>query len=116
VLTLINGASPDTEPERAKIDDNQLGAFEPITNLKDRRQLNSANVSWNAHQPPQRERFVAEFTADNDGDLFLYVNDVVNIFQLGGGYDRFYRNNSGTAAVWLQQTPLPPKPPEPPAR
>jgi len=116
VLTPINGAAPDTEPERVKVANGQLGTFEPITNLKDERQLKSASVSWNVHQPQWRERFVAEFTADNDGDLFLYINDAVNIFQLGGGYDRFYRNNSGTALVWLQQTPLPPKPPEQAAR
>jgi hypothetical protein len=116
VLRPINGASPDTEPRRATIDDSQLGTFEPLTNLKNEAQLKRANVDWNTYQSPQHERFVAEFVADNDGDLFLYVNDAVNLFRLGGGYDRFYRNNSGTAAVWLQQTPLPAKPPEPPAR
>jgi hypothetical protein len=116
VLMPINGASPDAEPVRASIGNSRLGTYQPITNLQDQDQLKKANVQWNVHQPPQRERFVAEFTADNDGDLFLYVNDAVNLFGLGGGYDLNYQNNSGTAVVWLQQTPLPPKPPEPPAR
>jgi hypothetical protein len=98
----------------AEIDDSGLGRFDPISRLPPQ-QLATAEAQWDKRQP-QRVRFVAEFTADNRGDLFLYLNDAVNVFWVGGGYDLFYRNNRGTAAVWLQQKPLPEKPPEPAAR
>jgi uncharacterized protein (DUF2235 family) len=114
ILTPIGGGLPDAEPVRAQVSDDQLGSFEPISKLKDEKVLEAANRTWDEHQPARRKRFVAEFTADNDGDLFLYVNDAVNVFWVYGGYALFYGNNSGTAKVWLQQKPLPDPPPEPP--
>jgi len=101
---------PDTDNTRVTVDAPGLGPFEPISSLPD--QMKIANEQWNKRRPSLRTRFVAEFTADNDGDLFLYVNDVVHIFWMGGGYDLYYRNNSGTAKVWLQQKALP-DPPKP---
>jgi uncharacterized protein (DUF2235 family) len=108
VLSPIDGALPDKEAENADMDDSALGWFEPISKLPGE-QVANAEAQWNKRQP-QHARFVAEFTADNDGDLFLYLNDAVNVFWLGG-YDLFYRNNRGTAAVWLQRKPLPEGPP-----
>jgi uncharacterized protein (DUF2235 family) len=117
LLMPLDGPSPDkpdTDNTRAAIDASRLGPFDPISTLPD--QMKAANELWDKRRPPLRTRFVAEFTADNDGDLFLYVNDVVHISWVGGGYGLYYRNNSGTAAVWLQQKPLPATPPEPPKR
>jgi uncharacterized protein (DUF2235 family) len=110
VLEPIDGALPDTEAGPADIDDSALGWFEPMSKLRPE-QVAAAQAQWNARKP-QRVRFVAEFTADNSGDLFLYVNDAINIFWLGGGYGLFYQNNTGTADVWLQMKPLPERPPE----
>ena len=106
--------APDTDNTRVAVDSSRLGPFDPISKLPD--QMTLANTQWDKRRPPLRTRFVAEFTADNGGDLYLYVNDVVHIFWVGGGYGLFYGNNSGTAAVWLQQKPLPVTPSEPPKR
>jgi len=108
LLTPLDGLLPDKEATRVGMD---VGRFDPISKLGPE-QMKLASEQWDKRQPPLRTRFVAEFTADNDGDLFLYVNDGINFFWVGGGYELYYRNNSGTAAVWLQQKPLPPKPPE----
>ena len=113
LLASIDGALPETEAKTADIDASGLGLFEPISRLPAEK-LATAEGQWNDHQQ-RHKRFVAEFTADNSGDLFLYVNDAVNILGLGG-YDLFYRNNRGTASVWLQQKPLPEKPLEQAAR
>src|SRR5262249_20894711 len=105
-----NPDKPDTDNTRATVDTSRLGPLEPISSLPD--QMKIANEQWDRRLPSLRTRFIAEFTADNDGDLFLYINDVVHVFWLGGGYGLFYGNNSGTAKVWLQQKPLP-DPPKP---
>jgi uncharacterized protein (DUF2235 family) len=120
VLVPLDGVTPDTfEPDpgrpefekaRATIDETGIGVFDPISKVP--AQMEIASKQWNERQPLLRKRFVAEFTADNDDDLFLYVNDVVNVFWVYGGYGLFYGNNSGTAKVWLQQKPLP-EPPTP---
>jgi hypothetical protein len=109
VLTPIDGILPDMEPARVDMGHPGLGRFKPISTLP-QETLDKADKTWREHQPPHRTRFIAEFTADNSGDLFLYVNDAVNVFWLGGGYGLFYQNNRGTASVWLQQKPLPEKP------
>jgi uncharacterized protein (DUF2235 family) len=110
VLTPIDGTLPDMEPVRADIRPSELGRYKPISTLP-RDILDKADDTWKKRQP-HRARFIAEFTADNSGDLFLYVNDAVNVFWVGGGYGLFYQNNRGTASVWLQQKPLPEKPVE----
>ncbi len=51
---------------------------------------------------------VADFIAPESGELFLYVNDAVQIFPFLGPFDLFYSNNGGTAQVSLQRMPLPP--------
>ena len=117
LLVPLDGPSPDKpnkDNARVALEAGGLGPFDPISKQPD--QIKAANEQWDKRQPPLRTRFVAEFTADNDGDLFLYVNDAVHIFWVGGGYGLYYRNNSGTAAVWLQHKPLPAKPPEQAAR
>ena len=115
VLAPLDGALPDMDAALADIGDSALGRFDPISKLPPEK-LEMAEAQWTEHKPPLRARFIAEFTADNSGDLFLYVNDAVNVFWLGGGYGLFYRNNRGTASVWLQQRPLPEKPLEQAAR
>jgi uncharacterized protein (DUF2235 family) len=123
LLVPLDGPSPDplradadnsdTDNIHVAVDTSRLGLFDSISSLGPD-QIKRDNEQWDRRQPPLRTRFVAEFTADNDGDLFLYVNDAVNVFWVGGGYGLFYRNNSGTAAVWLQQKSLPAAPPDPP--
>jgi hypothetical protein len=115
VLAPLDGTLPDAAPELADVGPAELGWFDPISKLP-QKELEMAKAKWNKHQPSHRARFIAEFTADNSGDLFLYVNDAVNVFWLGGGYGLFYQNNRGTASVWLQQKPLPEKPLEQAAR
>ena len=39
------------------------------------------------------------FTAKRDGEVFVYVNDAINIL---AGVDRFYRSNKGTAELSIQ--------------
>jgi uncharacterized protein (DUF2235 family) len=53
---------------------------------------------------------VADFVAPASGEVFLYVNDAVQVLPLLGHYGRYYQNNSGTAEVKLQREPLPPAP------
>jgi hypothetical protein len=115
VLAPIDGALPDLDAPLANIDHSALGWFDPISKLP-REKLEVAEAKWTKHQPARRSRFIAEFIADNDGDLYLYVNDAINVFWLGGGYGLFYQNNKGTASVWLQEKPLPEKPLEQAAR
>jgi hypothetical protein len=56
------------------------------------------------------ESMVAEFVAPESGEVFLYVNDAIQVFPFLGPFELFYRNNSGTAQVNLQRMPLPPPP------
>jgi hypothetical protein len=51
---------------------------------------------------------VAEFTAAASGELFLYVNDAIQLAPFFGNFDLFYRNNSGSAEVTVQRLPLQP--------
>jgi hypothetical protein len=51
---------------------------------------------------------VAEFVAPNSGELFLFVNDAIQVVPFLGPFDRFYGNNRGTAKVDLQHVPSPP--------
>jgi uncharacterized protein (DUF2235 family) len=48
-------------------------------------------------KPDSRAAFVSEFTAQRSGELFLYVNDAVNVLGLD-----FYANNCGQARVSLR--------------
>jgi hypothetical protein len=57
------------------------------------------------------DRMVADFVAADTGEIFLYVNDAVQLFPLLGPFNKYYNNNSGTAQVQLQRMPLPPAPP-----
>ena len=41
------------------------------------------------------------------GELFLYVNDAIQVFPFFGPLDLYYKNNSGTAQVQIQRVPLP---------
>lgn len=53
---------------------------------------------------------VADFVATASGELFLYVNDAMQVLPLLGQW--FYQNNSGTTEVKVQREPLPPQPPQ----
>ncbi len=53
---------------------------------------------------------VADFVAPVSGEVFLYVNDAIQVFPFFGPFERFYNNNSGTAHVTIQRLPLPAPP------
>jgi len=46
-------------------------------------------------------RLTARFTAKRDGELFIYVNDTVVGWP--GSFDKYYRNNKGTAEVTVSE-------------
>jgi hypothetical protein len=51
---------------------------------------------------------VADLTAAASGELFLHVNDGIQMVPFLGPFDRYYKNNSGSALVTVQRMPLPP--------
>jgi uncharacterized protein (DUF2235 family) len=82
-----------------------VGTFEPIPAAA----LPAAGNVW--RQQGLADRLVADFVAADSGEIFLYVNDAVQLFPLFGPFERYYNNNSGTAQVQLQRMPVPPAPP-----
>ena len=80
----------------------KFGNFEPIP--KD--VLPRAQAVW--QQQGLAPLMVAEFTAAASGELFLYVNDAIQLAPFFGNFDLFYRNNSGSAEVTVQRLPLQP--------
>lgn len=81
---------------------SKFGAFEPIP--KDA--LPAAQATW--RKQGLADSLVADFVAPESGELFLYVNDAIQVFPLLGPFDLFYKNNSGTAQVEIQRVPMPP--------
>jgi uncharacterized protein (DUF2235 family) len=79
----------------------KFGWFEPIPDSA----LPAAQNVWRQQQ--LSSRLVADFTAAASGELFLYVNDAIQMVPFVGPFDSFYRNNSGTAVVTVQRMPLP---------
>ncbi|MGX9427039.1 DUF2235 domain-containing protein [Bradyrhizobium sp. LeoA1S1] len=80
----------------------KLGTFEPIPQAL----LQAAHEVWRTQG--LADLMVADFVAPESGELFLYVNDAVQVFPFLGPFNLFYGNNSGTAEVKLQRVPLPP--------
>jgi hypothetical protein len=80
----------------------KLGYFEPIPQAA----LPAARDVW--RKQGLANLMVADFTAPESGELFLYVNDAIQVFPFLGPFERFYNNNSGTALVSFQRMPLPP--------
>lgn len=81
-----------------------FGNFEPIPAAA----LPAAGNVW--RKQGLADRMVADFVAADTGEIFLYVNDAVQLFPLLGPFNKYYDNNSGTAQVQLQRMPLPPTP------
>jgi hypothetical protein len=82
-----------------------FGKFEPIP----KEALGAAQEVW--RQQNLSSQMVADFTATASGELFLYVNDAIQLVPFVGPFDLFYQNNSGSADVTVQRIPLqPPKP------
>jgi hypothetical protein len=50
---------------------------------------------------------VADFVAAESGEVFLYVNDAIQVIPFFGPLKRYYNNNSGAAQVTLQRMPSP---------
>ncbi len=101
-----------------------LDGFQPIP-VDD---LPAAREVWNRQD--LTGRLVAEFVAPESGELFVYVNDAVQIFPtvlpccitpsflapFQGRTEKFYDNNSGTARIKVQRLPVPPEPAKKPAQ
>jgi uncharacterized protein (DUF2235 family) len=81
------------------------------TDKIDASKMEDAKKAWDA-QNLARE-FVTDFIAPESGELFLYVNDAIQIAPFLGPYGCYYANNRGTAEVTLQRLPLPPVPSAP---
>lgn len=67
--------------------------------------------SGSGASPHGEIQYVSEFVALADGELFLYVNDVL-LATPWGPISYFYDNNKGTAAVSILRHDNPPLPPE----
>ncbi len=79
-----------------------FGHFEPIPAAA----LPAAREVW--RKQGLADRMVADFVAPESGEMFLYVNDAIQVFPFFGAFAKYYSNNSGTAQVQLQRIPLPP--------
>jgi hypothetical protein len=96
----------DYSPTAKMTEDNRnpgcrLLAFDRI----DPSALPKARETWK--QQGFAEEFVAEFIAPESGELFLYLNDAIQILPFLGPYDCYYGNNSGSAEVFLKRVPMP---------
>lgn len=89
----------DNEPKRNW---TKFGLFEPIPAAD----IAAAREVWRQQNLPSR--MVADVTAAASGELFLYVNDGIQMVPFLGSFDRYYQNNSGSAEVTVQRMPLPP--------
>lgn len=58
----------------------------------------------------RRKAFVSTFTAKQDGEFFLYVNDAIVSVPLGPTFEFFYQNNIGNADIYIQEVPTQPLP------
>ena len=92
--------------ERARLLPNRQepGGFEPI----EKEMLLTANKIWG--EQDLAKTLVAEFVAKETGELYLYVNDAIQIIPGFGPLSSYYNNNTGTATVKIQRIPLPPVP------
>jgi uncharacterized protein (DUF2235 family) len=68
--------------------------------------LEAAQKVW--RQQGLTSLMVADFTAAASGELFLYVNDAIQLMPFLGPFDLFYRNNSGSAEVTVKRIPSQP--------
>jgi hypothetical protein len=86
----------------------KFGLFEPIPKdaLPPESALPQAQAVW--RQQNLASLMVADFTAAASGELFLYVNDAIQLAPFLGPFDLFYQNNSGSAEVTVQRLPLQP--------
>jgi hypothetical protein len=65
----------------------------------------TASAIWRSHR--LQTLFAADFVASADGELYLYVNDVLAALPFWGPIRVFYQNNRGTAEVILLEHALP---------
>jgi hypothetical protein len=121
-LQEINGARPDTVPRLRDLTDRDNKNTYPVEIGDASRELKLLKFEWfdpipkgalPAAQEVWRQqdlssRMVADFTAAASGELFVYVNDGIQMVPLLGPFDRYYKNNSGSALVTVQRMPLPP--------
>lgn len=82
--------------------DAKFGSFEPLKGDA----LAAAREIWSRQDLARL--MVADFVATESGELFLYVNDAIQVFPFFGPFQLYYGNNSGTAEVHVLRLPLPP--------
>ena len=88
----------DASSELKQLD---FGLFDPIPKAA----LPATQEMW--RQQGLLSLMVADFTAAASGELFIYVNDGIQMVPFLGPFDRYYKNNSGSALVTVQRMPLP---------
>jgi hypothetical protein len=103
-VRVIEVAEYATERARLLPNKPEPDAFEPI----EQEMLPTANKIWGAQD--LAKALVAEFVARESGELYLYVNDAIQIVPGFGPLNSYYGNNTGTARVQVQLIPLPPAP------
>jgi hypothetical protein len=67
--------------------------------------MSLASTIWARHK--FQNQYVSEFVARANGELFLYVNDVLGALPFWGPLSRFYENNRGTATVSIVRRDYP---------
>ena len=55
-----------------------------------------------------RKTYLSNFTAHEDGELILYVNDAIAAIPFGKVFTWFYDNNTGRAKVTIKRLASPP--------
>jgi uncharacterized protein (DUF2235 family) len=94
-LKELQDGEPKSDPSRLsgcqKIPDSELATAQSIR----RKQQNL------------RTTYVSQFTAPDNGELFLYVNDAIAAVPFVPTIECFYVNNSGTAKVTIERSPVP---------
>ncbi|MDR3465184.1 MAG: DUF2235 domain-containing protein [Xanthobacteraceae bacterium] len=96
-LAELRATDPDNDPSRLAV-----GRKIPPSEVA------AANAIRESFKP--RKRLVSTFTAGDDGELFLYLNDAIAAIPFGRTITAFYDNNSGRAKITVQQVASPPDP------
>jgi hypothetical protein len=100
--------------EADRADCRALGARLRPGDALPRAEIEAARAAWDAREFTfaggacrsvyPRRALVSDFVAEETGELFLFVNDVV-FFPWGQTPQGFYTNNTGTATVTLERRP-----------
>jgi hypothetical protein len=85
----------------AKLDPSRIGRCDKLPE----NEVRAAEAVWDKRD--LRRRFVSQFVASESGELFLYVNDVLQALPFMGKISCYYDNNRGSAKVFVQKVAPP---------